>query len=312
MLTFLKFSAGVTLLLFGMQFMKTGLENVAQRRMRSALQTLTRTPLTGALAGTAITALVQSSTAVTVITIGLVNAGIISFYQAVGVILGTNIGTTVTAQLISFRFEELALPAIGLGAIIMTWSKQKGWRYLGQSIVGFGVVFFGIAIMSQALTPLKDSPFFINILATMSASSLLGVLAGTLFTALIHSSSTTTGVVIALAHQGMIDLPAAIAIIYGSNIGTCITGVLACIGSSVHAKRVAASHVMLNVVGVAIFLPFLLPFSDLIARTDPVLARQVANAHTVFNIVSSAAVLPFTRQFANLIIRLVPDRHGCD
>lgn len=308
MLTLLKFSAGVALLLFGMQFMKAGLENMAQRRMRGILQSLTRTPLTGALAGTIITALVQSSTAVTVITIGLVNAGIISFYQAIGVVLGTNIGTTVTAQLISFRFEDLALPAIGLGAIIMTWSRRKGWRYLGQSIVGFGVVFSGIATMSQALTPLKDSPLFIHTLSAVSSSHLLGVLAGALFTALIHSSSTTTGVVIALSHQGMIGLPAAIAIIFGSNIGTCITGVIACIGSSAGAKRVALSHVMLNVIGVALFLPFLTPFSDLIARTDPVLARQVANAHTLFNVISSAAILPFARQFANLIALMVPER----
>jgi len=308
LLTLLKFSAGVALLLFGMQFMKSGLENVAQRRMRGALQAMTRTPLTGALAGTVITALVQSSTAITVITIGLVNAGIISFYQAVGIVLGTNIGTTVTAQLISFRFEDLALPAIGLGAIIMTWSRRKGWRCLGQSIVGFGVVFFGIATMSQALTPLKDSPLFIGALAKMSASPLLGVLAGAIFTALIHSSSTTTGVIIALAHQGMVDLPASIAVIFGSNIGTCVTGVIAGIGSSVNAKRVAVSHVMLNVIGVVLFLPFLYPFSDLIAGTDPALARQVANAHTVFNIISSLAVLPFARQFANLVTLIVPDR----
>lgn len=312
MITLLKFSAGVALLLFGMQFMKTGLENVAQRRMRSTLQTLTRTPLTGALAGTVITALVQSSTAVTVITIGLVNAGIISFYQAVGIVLGTNIGTTVTAQLISFRFEDLALPAIGLGAIIMTWSRRKGWRYLSQSIVGFGIVFLGIATMSHALTPMKDSPLFLRALSAMSVSPLLGVLAGSVFTALIHSSGTTTGVVIALAHQGMIDLPAAIAVIFGSNIGTCITGVIASIGSSVNAKRVAVSHVMLNVIGVLLFLPFLSPFSAQIARTDPVLARQVANAHTVFNIISSVVVLPFARQFANLIVKMVPGGNRCD
>lgn len=307
MLTLLKFSAGVALLLFGMQFMKAGLEKVAQARMRGALQALTRTPLTGALAGTVITALVQSSTAVTVITIGLVNACVINFYQAVGIILGTNIGTCVTAQLISFKLEDLALPAIGLGAIIMTCSRRMGWRCLGQSIVGFGIVFFGIATMSQALTPLKDSPVFIRFLSAMSASPLLGVLAGTLFTALIHSSSTTTGVIIALSHQGMIGLPAAIAIIFGSNIGTCITGVIASIGSSVNAKRVAVSHVMLNVIGVALFLPFLTPFSDLIARTDPALARQVANAHTVFNVLSTAAVLPFARQFADLIVKMVPE-----
>lgn len=307
MLFIFKFSAGVALLLFGMRFMRDGLENVAKRRMKQALQSLTKTPLIGFLTGTLLTALVQSSTAVTVLTIGFVNAGVINFSQAVGIILGTNVGTCITAQLISFKLEEISLPAIGLGALLMVLSRRKSLRYLGQSIVGFGTVFLGIGTMSDSLEPLKQSQTFINLLGQMSANAMLGVLAGTLFTALIHSSGTTTGVVIALAHQGMVSLPTAIAIILGSNVGTCITGVMAAIGTPPAAKQVAGAHVVLNVIGVIIFLPFIQPFASLIESTSSSLPRQIANAHTIFNVLSSVVVLPFAHQFADLVKKIIPD-----
>ncbi len=303
----LKFSAGVALLLFGMQFLKGGLENVARDRMRQALRTLTRTPLVGFLTGTLITAVVQSSTAVTVITIGFVNAGVINFNQAVGIILGTNVGTCITAQMISFKLEEFALPAIGLGALLMVLPRRKSFRYLGQSIVGFGVVFLGIGTMSDSLEPLKHSQTFISLLGRVSSNALFGVLAGAVFTALIHSSATTAGVVMALSHQGLIDLTTAIAIILGSNIGTCITGVLAAIGTPAGAKQVAAAHVLLNVIGVAIILPFIHPFTALVETTAPALPRQIANAHTIFNVFSSVAILPFSGCFAALVRKIVPE-----
>lgn len=307
MLYLLKFCAGVALLLFGMRFMRDGLENMAKQRMKQALETLTKTPVVGFLTGTVLTALVQSSTAVTVITIGFVNAGVINFRQAVGIILGTNVGTCITAQMISFKLEEIALPAIGLGALLIVWAPRRSIRFLGQSIVGFGVVFLGIGTMSDSLTPLRNSPAFINLLGRVSANAFLGVLAGTLFTALIHSSATTTGVVIALSHQGLIDLPTSIAIILGSNIGTCITGVLAAIGTPPGAKQVAAAHVMLNVLGVAAVLPFIIPFTHLVEATANTLPRQIANAHTLFNVLSSVLILPFARQFTGLVRRIIPD-----
>lgn len=306
----LKFCAGVALLLFGMRFMREGLENAAKQRMRQALATLTKTPLIGFLTGTVMTALVQSSTAITVITIGFVNAGVINFSQAVGIVLGTNVGTCITAQMISFSLEDISLPAIGLGSLMMVWSGRPAVRYLGQSIVGFGVVFLGIGTMSDSLEPLKNSLTFIQLLGQVSTNTLLGVLAGTLFTALIHSSATTTGVVIALSRQGLIDLPTAIAIIFGSNIGTCITGVMAAIGTPPGARQVAAAHVLLNVIGVIIFLPFIGPFANLVGATASTLPRQIANAHTLFNAISSLAVLPFSRQFANLVRRIIPE-HRC-
>lgn len=309
MLMLLKFTAGLALLLFGMQFMKTGLENTAQKQLARALQALTKTPLTGTLTGIALTMLVQSSTAVTVLTIGFVNARVMNFAQAVGIIMGTNVGTSITAQIIAFDLEKLAIPAIGLGAIIMTLStKKRSLRSLGQAIIGFGTVFMGMSIMAEALKPLKDYPGLVDFLSSLSHNPFLAVLAGTLFTALIHSSSTTAGVVMTLSHQGLIDLPAAVAIVFGSNIGTCITAVLAAIGSSLAAKRVAASHVLLNVIGVFAILPFLGPFSSLIAMTAPGLPRQIANAHTIFNIASTLVVLPFTKHFVALVEKVVPGK----
>ncbi len=307
MIILLKFCAGLALLLFGMQFMKNGLENVAQKRMRQALNTLTSTPLKGTLTGTVITMIVQSSTAITVMTIGLVNARIIPFERALGIVLGTNIGTSATAQIISFNLNDFALPAIGLGAVIMTWRRRKGWYYFGQSVVGFGVVFLGISVITAAMTPLKDMPLFVSVMHSLGKSLFLALLVGILFTALIHSSSTTAGVVIAMSHQGFITLPMAIAMVLGSNVGTCITGVLAAIGSSPAAKRVAAAHVALNVVGVLIFFPLTTPFAHFLASTADTLPRQIANAHTFFNVISTIAVLPFTKQFANLITKLFPD-----
>lgn len=303
----LKFSAGVALLLFGMRFMKEGLEKAAKKRIRQALKVLTRNPLTAFFTGTFLTALVQSSTAVTVITIGFVNAGVINFYQAVGIILGTNVGTCITAQMISFSLNELALPAIGLGALLMFIPNRRSVRYLGQSIIGFGVVFLGIGTMSDSLEPLRHSPAFVKLLGQVSANAFFGVIAGALFTALIHSSATTAGVVMALSGQGLVDLPTAIAIILGSNVGTCVTGVLAAIGTPTAAKQVAAAHVLLNVLGVAAIMPFIHPFTDLIAATAANLPRQIANAHTIFNVLSSVLVLPFSRHFAALVQRILPD-----
>ncbi|PKM80602.1 MAG: Na/Pi cotransporter [Firmicutes bacterium HGW-Firmicutes-14] len=307
MLSILKFCAGVALLLFGMRFMRDGLENAAKKRMRQAIKTLTQNPVTGFFTGTVITALVQSSTAVTVITIGFVNAGIMNFYQAVGIILGTNVGTCVTAQIISFNLEEIALPAIGLGALLIILPGKRSVRYAGQSMVGFGIIFLGIGTMSDSLEPLKHSPVFIDLMGKVSSNAFLGVLAGTLFTALIHSSATTTGIAITLSHQGLLDLPTAIAIILGSNIGTCITGVMASIGTPTAAKQVAAAHVLLNVLGAAVFIPIIHPFAGLTEMTAGTLPRQIANAHTIFNILSSVAVLPFSRQFACMVQKIMPE-----
>jgi len=306
-LVLLQVSAGVALLFFGMQMMKTGLESAAKHRMKNFLRICTRNSFLGLLTGIAITALVQSSTAVTVLSIGFVNAGIITFTQALGIVLGTNIGTCVTTQLISFDLVSLAIPAIGLGSLLMILSKRKGLRSLGQSIVGFGVIFLGMNIISISLEPLKDSKTFLSLLTSFSNPA-IGILAGTVFSALIHSSSTTTAVVIALSQQNLIDLPSSVAIVLGSNIGTCITGILVAIGTTSAAKRVAMAHVLLNVIGALVFIPFIQPFSEFIASTSELLPRQVANAHLVFNVISSIVVIPFISQFSKLLYLLVPDK----
>lgn len=306
-LVLLQVSAGVALLFFGMQMMKSGLESAAKHRMKNFLRVCTRNPLLGLFTGVVLTALVQSSTAVTVLSIGFVNAGIITFTQALGIVLGTNIGTCVTTQLISFDLVNLAIPAIGLGALLMISSNRKGLRSLGQSIVGFGVIFLGMNIITISLEPLKDSKTFLSLLTSFSNPA-IGVLAGTLFSALIHSSSTTTAIVIALSQQNLIDLPSSVAIVLGSNIGTCITGILVAIGTTPSAKRVAMAHVLLNVVGALLFIPFIHPFSNFIANTSELLPRQVANAHLFFNLISSLVVIPFINQFAKALYILVPER----
>lgn len=299
-------SAGLAMLFFGMQFMKGGLENAAQDQLRIILCRLTKTPLTGMITGMLITALVQSSTAVTVLSIGFVNAQVLTFQQALSIILGTNIGTCITAQLISFDLHKIAIPTIVVGAGLMWLSKGRG-KYVGQAIMGFGMAFLGMSILGESLQPLKDYPPFIHWLTTLSQNYLLAVVAGTIFSALIHSSSTTTGVVMALSGQGLVDLPAAIALVFGSNIGTCVTGLLASIGTNRAAQRLALSHVILNLGGVLLFMPFLAPFSSLMAITSMELPRQIANAHTAFNILSSLMVLPVIDYFTRLLFWLLPN-----
>lgn len=289
--------------------MRHGLERAAHSRMRRALAVLTANPVTALLTGTAVTAVVQSSTAITVLSIGFVNAGILGLVQAIGIILGANIGTCVTAQMLSFNLIALAVPAMVLGlACLVPGKKRAALQYAGQSLLGFGLIFLGLEIISGSFAPLRHSAWFSGLLASLGGRPLLAALAGTVFTGLIHSSATTTGVVMALSRQGLLDLPSAIALVLGGNIGTCITSVLASIGGTATGKRVALAHVLLNLGGVMAFLPMLQPFSVLVQLTDPSLPRQIANAQTIFNVVSSLAVLPFIRGFARLLTVLVKER----
>ncbi len=289
--------------------MRRGLERTAHSRMRRTLATLTGSPATALLIGTVSTALVQSSTAITVLAIGFVNAGMLGLVQAIGIVLGTNIGTCVTAQMLSFNLAVLATPAMAAGLVCLALgNKRTALKYAGQSLLGFGLIFFGLEIISSCFGPLRHSAWFTDMLSSLGGRPLQAVLAGTLFTGLIHSSATTTGVVLALARQGLLDLPSAIALVLGGNIGTCITAVLACIGGTATGKRVALAHVLLNLFGVAVFLPLLHPFSALVQLTDHSLPRQIANAQTIFNVVSSLVVFPFIYSFARLLTLLVKER----
>lgn len=303
----LQFALGLTLLLTGLKLMRNGLERAAYSKMRRALTALTGSPLAAMLTGTVATALVQSSTAITVLAIGLVNAGIMGLVQAVGVILGANIGTCVTSQMLSFNLATLAVPALAAGVMFLALGKKTApLRFAGQSLFGFGFIFWGLDLVSDSFTPLRHSEWFIGILASLGGSPLLAVLAGAVFTGLIHSSATTTGVVMSLSHQGLLDLPSAIAVILGGNIGTCITAILASLGGTPTGRRVALAHVLLNLGGVLLFLPVIHPFALFMQLTDPSIPRQIANAQTVFNVVSSLAVLPFMHVFTRLLIFLIP------
>ncbi|HOV80341.1 MAG TPA: Na/Pi cotransporter family protein [Bacillota bacterium] len=303
------FLTGIFLLLAGLRIMKYGLERAAGFKMHSFIASFTGSSLSAFLTGTAVTALIQSSTAVTVLVIGFVNAGILNLVQAVGIILGANIGTCVTAQILSFNLSALALPSMALAAaLLVTGKKKPSLKYTSQALFGFGLIFLGLETISDSFAFLRDSAMFAGIISSLSGSPCLAVLAGAVFTGLIHSSSTTTGVVMALSKQGLLDLETSIALVLGGNIGTCATAFLASIGGTATGKRVALAHILLNLGGVAMFMPFLHPFSVLVQFTDPHLPRQISNAQTIFNIACSLIVLPFTGHFARLLIALVRER----
>lgn len=297
---------GLGLFLYGMQLLSDGLQKATGDKIQKILEFLTKKPVMGVATGALITSIIQSSSATSVITIGLVNAGLLSLKQAVSVIAGANIGTTVTAQIVSFRLEQYALPAIGIGFIFNFLSKKRSYKYFGQILLGFGILFLGLYTMSHAVRPLRDYTPFLNLLINISHNPLLGIAVATIFTAIIQSSSATTAIVIAMSIQGIIDIRAAIPLILGSNIGTCFTAVIASIGSSITGKRVALSHLFFNIGGVIIFLFFISKFSYLAALTSSSIPRQIANAHTLFNVINAAILLPFLSLFVKFIVKLLP------
>ncbi|HZK25048.1 MAG TPA: Na/Pi cotransporter family protein [Oscillospiraceae bacterium] len=302
----LQLIGGLGLFLYGMQLMASGMQKAAGDRMRKILELLTAKPIIAVFTGIVATVLVQSSSTTTVMIVGFVNAGLMTLYQAVGIILGANIGTTVTAQMLAFDVNALIYPAIGLGSILNFFGRRRTYRYFGQAALGFGVLFLGMSTMSAAMEPARELPFFINMIAAFGVKPLLGVLIGALFTGLIQASGATLALVIAMTLQEIITLPAAMAIILGSNIGTCITAMIACIGTSLSARRTAVAHLLFNVIGVVIALIFFRPFLSLVTATATGITRQTANAHTIFNVFNTLLFLPFTKQYANLITRLVP------
>ncbi|MGI6101479.1 MAG: Na/Pi cotransporter family protein, partial [Bacillota bacterium] len=265
------FLGGLGLFLYGMSIMSDGLQKAAGDRMRRILEALTGKVWKGVLVGTLVTAVIQSSSAATVMLVSFVNAGLMTLRQAIGVIYGANIGTTITAQIIAFKLTDWALPAIGIGFLITLIAKRRTHRYTGQIILGFGLLFLGMEVMKEAATPLEQSPVFAGWIAQLSGKPLVGVLVGVVFTALIQSSSATTGVLLAIAAKGLISLEAAIPVLFGANIGTCVTALLASIGTSRTAKRTAVAHVVFNSVGTVVFLLFRQPFTQavlMVSRTD--------------------------------------------
>jgi len=297
---------GLGLFIYGIQKMADGLQKIAGDRMRKMLEILTTKPWRGAMVGAGATALVQSSSAITVMLVGFVNAGLMNLQQAIGVIMGANIGTTITAQMIAFHIDRYALPAIGIGFAITFFSKRKLYKFIGETILGFGLLFFGLSLMKDAIAPLKQSPALVDFLSIFGQKPILGVLAGMLVTAIIQSSSATMGLVIASATAGILTINTAIPIVLGAEIGTCITAMLASIGTSLAARRSAVAHLMFNVTGAAIFLIILPLFTKFATFTSSNIARQIANAQTSLNIMCTLMGLPLIGLVAKAVTFLVP------
>ena len=300
---------GLALFLFGMQTMSNGLEAAAGNKMKSILEKLTSNRIMGVFVGAVITAVIQSSSATTVMVVGFVNSGLMTLNQAVWIIMGANIGTTITGQLIALDIGAIAplFAIIGVGAIM--FSKSEKVHHISGIIAGLGILFIGMDMMGAAMEPLQESEAFLNLM-TQFSNPLLGILVGAVFTAVIQSSSASVGILQALAATGMIPLESAVYVLFGQNIGTCITAVLASIGTKVNARRTTVIHLMFNIIGTTIFTIICMttPYVHLVESItpgDPV--AQIANAHTIFNIVTTLILLPFGNYMARTAERILPD-----
>ena len=311
---------GLALFLFGMEQMATALKTVAGDRMKIILARLTSNRILGVLTGAFVTAVIQSSSVTTVLVVGFISAGLMTLVQSIGVILGADIGTTITAQIIAFKVTKYALLMVALGFGMVFIGKKETTRHRGKAIMGLGLVFFGMSVMGEAMAPLRDHSPFLEWMTRMENPA-LGILAGAVFTALIQSSSAMIGVVIVMASQGLVSLPAGISLVFGANIGTCVTALIASLGKPREAIRAAVVHIVFKIVGVLIWLAFIdqlaglvtwmSPAAQELTGTDRLAAeapRQIANAHTVFNVANTLIFLPFATQFARFVTWLVPDR----
>jgi phosphate:Na+ symporter len=316
----MKLLGGLALFLFGMEQMADALKAVAGERMKLILAKLTTNRFMGAATGAFVTAIIQSSSVTTVLVVGFITAGLMSTAQSIGVIMGANIGTTITAQIVAFKVTKFALLMVAGGFGMLFFSKQEKIKQYGGMLMGLGLVFFGMSVMSDAMNPLRSYQPFLDLMTRME-NPLVGILVAAGFTALIQSSSATTAIVIVMATQGFITLEAGIALAFGANIGTCVTAMLAAIGKPRDAVRAAVVHVLFNVFGVLLwvgiipqlaeFVTWLSPAHPGLSGTDRVAAetpRQIANAHTVFNIANTFIFIGFTSQFARLVEWLVPDK----
>ncbi|WP_346885137.1 Na/Pi cotransporter family protein [Clostridium sp. UBA4395] len=306
---------GLGVFLFGMKIMGDGLENLAGEKLKGIFDKITSNPLKGVATGAIVTAIIQSSSAVTVMVVGFVNAGIMNLSQAAYVIMGANIGTTITAQLITFDFDAIVPLFIAIGAFLVLFTKKKNFKELGHIILGFGVLFLGLTLMSDAMSPLRESPVFTKLILSLKGHVLLSLLLGIGMTAIIQSSSAVTGILVALASVGSIPIDVAIPILYGTNIGTCVTALISCLGTNKTAKKAALIHLFFNVIGSVIFL--IPPVSKLLLTTvttltpgvaGGVVAKQIANAHTIFNVINTILILPFTRYLVSLVNFLLPGK----
>ena len=309
---------GLALFLFGMEQMSDALKSALGNQMKTLLAKLTTNRFTGAMTGAFVTAVVQSSSVTTVLVVGFVSAGMMSMSQSIGVIIGANVGTTVTAQIVAFKVEEAALWMIAIGFLTLFTAKQERIKHYGSMLMGLGLIFFGMSLMGDAMNPLRSYEPFLHLMTEMDRP-LLAIIVGALFTALVQSSSATTAIVITMAGQGLITLEAGIALAFGANIGTCITAQLAALGKPREALQAAMVHLVFNVGGVLIWLPFISVLAGWVVGISPTqpelegtarlaaeVPRQIANAHTAFNLINTVIFIGFTGYMARLVERMVP------
>lgn len=336
-------AGGLALFLYGMKILSSGLQMALGDRIKKLMERLTDNKVSGVGIGALVTAIVQSSSITTVTLVGLINAGMITLAQSIPVIMGANIGTTITAQLVAFKIGKYSLPIIAIGFVMYSlgdrlshmadwtlsflpgnkkdrWKEKKKkyektekndiYKNLGQIFLGFGILFLGMTLMSSEAKHLVENQKVVELFSKMGGVPILGILAGTIFTAIVQSSSAATGLVISLgldpSTAGLIDLKSSIAFILGANIGTCITVLFASIGSTLSSKRAALAHVLFNIIGVLLFIPFITPFSSFIHGTSQDLPRQIANAHVLFNLTTTIILLPGSAVLLALVTRLLP------
>lgn len=302
--------SGLALFLFGMEFMGDGLENAAGSRLKSFFDKAITNPFKGALVGTIVTAIIQSSSATTVMVVGFVNAGLMSLYQAVGVIMGANIGTTITGQLITFKIDDYIPLFIIIGAALILFMKQEKRKEIGKIIFGFGLLFMGLSQMKDAMSPIAQTTFFQDLILALEGNMFLGILVGAIMTAVVQSSSASTAILLSLAATGAISLQVAIPILFGNNIGTCVTALLSSLNANKVAKKAAFIHLSFNLIGTLIFLPLINILSQVVMYMGGDIDKQIANAHTIFNIVNAIILLPFAGVFVKLANLALKDKEG--
>ena len=304
------FLGGLGLFLYSIKTMGDGLQQAAGDRLRFYIDKYTSNPFFGILVGIGMTALIQSSSGVTVITVGLVSAGLLTLRQAIGIVMGANIGTTVTSFIIGFKLGDYALPMLFLGAVCLFFTKNRTINNIGRIVFGVGGIFFALNLMSGAMEPLKDLQVFKDYMVELSKNPILGVLVGTGLTLLIQASSATIGILQNLYASNLIDLQGALPVLFGDNIGTTITAIIASLGANIAAKRVAAAHVAFNVIGTVICIIFLVPFTGLIQWFESFLnlapEMTIAFAHGTFNITNTIIQFPFIGALAFLVTKLIP------
>lgn len=307
---FFSLLGGLALFLYGMQMMSNGLEAAAGNKMKQILEKLTANRFLGVLVGAGITAVIQSSSATTVMVVGFVNSGMMTLKQAVWIIMGANIGTTITGQLIALDVGQLAPLFAFCGVVLIVFVKKQKVHHYGLIVAGLGILFIGMEMMSGAMMPLRESEAFVSLMTKFS-NPVLGILAGAVFTAVIQSSSASVGILQALAGSGLIGLSNAVYVLFGQNIGTCITAILAAIGTSRNAKRTTVIHLMFNLIGTTIFTIACIttPLTSLVESLTPDnVASQIANMHTLFNIVTTLLLLPFGNYLAKAAVRILPEK----